>query len=55
VTAVVTFGSLVAFVGPKDWHHHGGHYHDWHDHEKYHHHDHGDDIEAPNAEDENSI
>ncbi len=42
--AAITFGSLVAFVGPKQWHHHG-HYRGWYDH-------HHDDHQHPDHKDE---
>ena len=53
-TAAITFGSLVAFVGPKDWNYHHGHYHGWHHHDDYHQHDH-DDQKTLSEEEGNSI
>ena len=54
-TAAITFGSLVAFVGPKDWNYYRGYHHGWHHHhDDYHHHDH-DDQKTPSEEEGNSI
>lgn len=55
VTAAVTFGSLVAIEGPKDWGHYHGYHRDWHQHsESHHYYDHNDQKTLPDK-DENAI
>ncbi|MEQ9219272.1 MAG: hypothetical protein RLO17_14580 [Cyclobacteriaceae bacterium] len=48
VTAAITYGSLVAALGPKNWTH-GYHHHGWHHHHD-HHHEHQDAVNKPDPE-----
>ncbi len=49
LAAALTFGSLVATIGPKNWEYyrHGYHQHGWH-----HHHEHGSDDGAASSPEE---
>ena len=54
ITAAITFASLVAIEGPKDWNYHHGHYGQWHHHDDSHHHDH-EGEKTPSGDEGNSI